>query len=650
MPYSIEHFAYAHLTLLVKNNKTGQLDPKLIEAIYKTPWLREKESKETKEYSRKKLINEGLNAINELVKTADGNEFLLQFLYDHPEVRGSVFMNHMNLKLIHNKLDRRFLLYVKQHIIADYKDFICEAPYILERRLELTDLWIAGLQCVNAENLKIQTNEFDQSLLWCVSSALRSIFDERMIPVYHAIFDQANLVRDEHFLSMSEASRNLFYQGEPQSFSKLADKHEPSGALKIASEKEAAEWFINYIGDPRNDQFWYKIRFLKSWPILARGLIRHVLNDPGYQDIIYNYPADRFQEDYSFIYNIIKLGSSILSDEEIVKEIIKSEKSEKIWLASLWIEILGNRDSTVGNDLLMQLVEKKAGAARALGKRLLGKNRNDILKRIKELPEDQRSKLVGTIMSELSILPQVFSSNELDLSRDVLEVNPRQWRRASEQDNKYYAIYLQYEDKLHDWIQWAPSYADLSLTYIWMKSPEAQKRFMTLLKNSSVKDASSKIDLAWQYRKYPDKELLKELQQKFIAKEPESTFLQFMLSELGNDENYKSLKERIYLKELDADTVRFFDAMIKESSRRKDFSALLNEGLYLLEHPDPNNLIDNKLVSVFVALIKNKLKMALTLMNSMKLYQPKYQVNSLEACLRTCEKITWKISYAFNEL
>lgn len=125
------------------------------------------------------MIDDGLNAISGLIKTPEGNEFLLQFFYDHPEIRRSVFMKYMNLQLIHNKLDQRFLAYVKMHIKDDYKDFICESPYELERRIELTDLWIAGLQSVNPENLQTQMNDFDQSLLYCSGHALEGIFDER---------------------------------------------------------------------------------------------------------------------------------------------------------------------------------------------------------------------------------------------------------------------------------------------------------------------------------------------------------------------------------------------------------------------------------------------------------------------------------------
>jgi hypothetical protein len=182
------------------------------------------------------------------------------------------------------------------------------------------------------------------------------------------------------------------------------------------------------------------------------------------------------------------------------------------------------------------------------------------------MPEIQRGLMVQCIIGAMGIFPHIDSPCVEKNAECKGCLKADTFLPHYNLDEELTArILLKYENRLLDWIVWAPSNTDLAFTYGFMKSTPAKRRFASLLDLLSP----SAIQFSWEYNKYPSIAMLKSLLYYFNDKEPYQTMLRLMLSESGDDESYALLKKNM--------NSQWYELLLDEALRRKDFTWIYDE-------------------------------------------------------------------------
>ena len=655
----------------------------LMEIVRKTPWSETQIDARFDDFSDGSIVDLLINPlVRELSKSKEGTSLLYQFVRNHPDIQSERITAYLSMDLDSVANDRSFWILVTAHLDKHLQTTATKAaklPY--EKRVEFLDIWLEWLNKVNPANIKYsyipfpnQPEYFSNAAFVDATNALYGIYDSRIPPAYHRIFDSAANLK-----ALRSAAAVLYAMGDPKSYSRL-EKYitaigiKNSAMLKIADEKHAL-LYAKKIGFP-DKSFWNS--FPHDRPDLARGFIRHVLTD---EDII-KLINDRKRTDASSnIVFIIKSGSSALTDNEILNWLnkIDPERGPSFFFNTL-IDIMGNRDTVPGNEDLLRIALRECNdyhdenkncrnardrAARALGKRLLGSKRNILMQTLQTLPDKEKARLAEYI---IFAMPEIFPgsrkrySNGFDnrYTTDFINLSKRDMLPAhiNIEKDSYASLIRRYENKLLDWTAWTPSTIDISITYGFMKSPEAQRRFEGYHDRLSY----AELEFSWIYRKYPSRALLQELLPSFKGKELYETMILLMLAESGDDTIYSMLKQQYYAKEIGTNDTPFFAELAEESARRQDYDALKSQSHYLISRlltikPKDSSKASQlmTILSKFLfPLIKSNAHKSLKLAESIDIHNSYYRESLIDACKKAqspnCEGILKTIEPFYDSL
>ncbi|OGF65068.1 MAG: hypothetical protein A2Y62_04615 [Candidatus Fischerbacteria bacterium RBG_13_37_8] len=628
----------------------------LMEIARKIPWMKTSYHMRFDDFDDKRLEDLLIvPVLRNLTSSKEGNELLLQFILAHPEHKLRRMAQAINYELIQHKLDMAFWTFVANHLDNYYDTFASWAvklPY--EERLKLVDVWLEQLNKINPadiaiknESQKTEREVFAYHLIQNATKALYGIYDARIISAYHRILDEAPASS-----LLAGAAWTLYRMGDPESYSYLkryatALGLHQSSLLKIADERNAMD-YARTAG--LLDQ--QKIASLSTLrPDLARGIVRNLLNDPAWVDYIKENGTVENSSKFHSLFNAISAGASVFSDAEVLAWMKKAKNWDATDFMLIWIDILGKRDTTTGNEELMSIARYQCGAgtsqeerlcqmirknaARSLGKHLLGKKRNDVIKRLQLMKQRDRGELVQCIMGALDLFPRVILP--CSFNRFKCEgCSPSNYFQHFNPDNEPVAGYLQqYEDKLLDWIIWAPSSTDLSYTYGFMKSKEAHSRFTSFLDRIS-EDA---ILFSWIYKRYPSVPLLKGLLPYFKEGSIMHDMILFMLSESGDKETFLQLKHRFEEEKSAHAEPRNFTIILERYAQDKDYEALRQKADDWISQLSTQKIWDSNshnikqyIIKIIALLLQQSPEKAMSLINQFDLNGDFFRTIIIEAC------------------
>ena len=687
----------------------------LMEIIRKSSWPINHFEARYNDYNDGNMNRDTANAaLHELAQTKEGNLYLLEFIRNHPDASTAWITGSLKIDFIRTKLDRKFWNDITLNLDKHYKttaSWAGQLPY--EESIKYKDIWLEWLKIAESSKDKTFTTlPLHESALYFYSevikhsvTALCNIYDARIPSAIHPIFDSEI---DYNYWSLGDGPAEILYNlGDPESFPRvekcikgiekyfkegrggsipamanIPDDPKSDADIRKITEKEP-RWFnllliandnyaLRYAENLNfpSDYFWNK--YPAERPDLARGLIRNVLSN---SDIIKSIKKnDKIISNEQFA-SIIMLGSSIMKDAELLEWLKRAEEWKSPAFMNLWIDVMGNRDAVIGNAKLLQIAQQhfnlehdlqimvsaRNKAARALGKRLLGLQRNDMLKRLMVMPDKERSSLVACIIGAMGIFPGVINECSEGYDPAMMRNRPSTNAKISlhntiESEPKS-ALLQKYENVLLDWIIWAPSSVDLSFAYGFMTGKEAQQRFSEYVEHES----SSAIQFAWIYRKYPSPDLLKKILPLFQRKEPYESMILFMLSESGDDSAYSMLKQKYYSKALAMQDIELYSLLAEESARRHDYESLRRQIQNVIKQivaapaSHSNNNYLKIILSKFIGLsISSNAQENLKIIKSINLDTKYFREVVVEACIDSrntnCEYVLKVLEPAYDSL
>ncbi len=561
-----------------------------------TSYLRYRDPKSPADYDRQ---NARQAALHHLTESRDGIRVLMAYYLKETSVEFSPPLVEIAGSLvwpIHNGFgkDPRFLSAdeVRSILLSsnrapfrfDIQPIVDSLPF--DYLAELQDVWISWLEQVRGECLvppgkSPATLTADAGLLRTACQALTWTHDPEGIPRVLVILRET-----PQGVLPYDAIRYLCSMGASDGFGDMVRllQGEPCnrgvyGDLSVADERQAKALYDVLQCDPKSPFYGRNFPYQgSSYPVgirsdLCRGIAPFLIRNPKMRT------AWEASKDVWF-YPIFEYGASALKDSEILGEAKKAEARGDPKLEAFWIDLLGRRDSIVGNDWLIASTKYASGkpqtwqevpraASKTLLRRLLGNDSSRLLATINSMPKSERQLLVTQILAGSGWFPQLGPPQlvcGVGMGSD--------WQKSPPPEPpSMVPLFIRYQDKLLPLMNQVAEPDKLVDTYAVMTSPEARQRFLGILEKG---DATA-IQASWTLSIEVPVQRLKNLLAQPGLTEGNKAFLLLRLSEEGDSGAYEELKREFLSSPGKAPDAlsRFRSAVLDEVTRRKDISALV---------------------------------------------------------------------------
>ena len=513
------------------------------------------------------------NRRSDLVKTMAqsraGTRFLLLYCTRHPETRDAQDMVIQSLRgfpdLQNDPSFAKFLnMLTHTHQSFDGEKLTDELE--LATLLEFRKTWLSWLQAVDPIGLSgsNENQSSADSLLMGACNALTRSWNPAGIEMVAALLNSAPIKARP----MHTCLDYLAAMGDPRAAEIAARK------TNVCQYPSSLTWAddrnLDRVLSSLSCERPVSLYTMGSRPDLMRGAAKIIFSAPSKASAM-------VATDSSWITPAYQQAGAVLSPEELL-ELVQSAEVQNDRYFTTYVVALGKKHSIVGNDELLRWAQKEKpdaisrAAGYALFLRLINPQRTSLLATIRQMAPEHKNELVFRILASSQQFPHLQFPQQFPMAIDdgviglegeayynFTRPSPLPWNPD---------VLQRYESGLLEWIGWTKNPENLSTTYALMRSSEANRRFLQILKGGS----ETAIGDAWFYRKDVPETILSSLLADHSVLDSSRQYLLLLLSAKGNQDAYEEIRDLLKTEQSPAQD--FFLPFLDEAVRWQDWRFL----------------------------------------------------------------------------